>query len=44
MFSIRTKLSYCKVFHRRFISNKNEDNANNYELACLFMFVNVRSG
>ena len=20
----RTKLSYCKVFHRRFISNKNE--------------------
>ena len=24
VFSIRTKLSYCKVFHRKFISNRNE--------------------
>ena len=24
LFSIRTKLSYYKVFHRKFISNRNE--------------------
>ena len=23
LFSIRIKLSYCKVFHRKFISNRN---------------------
>ena len=26
LFSIRTKFSYYKVFHRKFISNKNEKN------------------
>ena len=28
LFSIRTKLSYYKVFHRKFISNRNEKNSN----------------
>ena len=31
LFSIRTKFSYCKVFHRKFISNRNEKNSNNNE-------------
>ena len=28
LFSIRSKLSYCKVSHRTFISNRNEKNSN----------------
>ena len=24
LFGVRTKLSYCKLFHRKFISNRNE--------------------
>ena len=28
LFSIRTKLWYYKVFHRKFISNRNEKNPN----------------
>ena len=28
LFSIRTKLSYYKIFHRKFISNKNKKNSN----------------
>ena len=28
LFSIRIKLSYYKVFHRKFISNRNEKNSN----------------
>ena len=31
LFSIRTKLSYFKVFDRKFISNRNEKNSNTYE-------------
>ena len=31
LFNIRTKFSYFKVFHRKFISNRNEKNSNNNE-------------
>ena len=31
LLSVRTKLSYNKVFHRISISNRNEKNADNYE-------------
>ena len=43
LFSIRTKLSYCKIFHIKFIGNRNQKNANIYEQACLFRFINIRS-
>ena len=29
--SIRTKLSHYKVFHRKFIGNRNKKNSNTYE-------------
>ena len=31
LFSIRTKLSYYKVFHKTSINNRNEKNRNTYE-------------
>ena len=31
LFSIKTKLSCCKVFHRASISNRNEEKADTYE-------------
>ena len=31
LFSIRTKLSYYKVFHKTSTSNRNEKNADTYE-------------
>ena len=31
LFRIRTKLSYYKVFHRKFINNRNEKNRDVYE-------------
>ena len=31
LFSIRTKLSYYKVFHRTSVSNRNNKNRNTYE-------------
>ena len=31
LFSVRTKLSQHKVFHRKFVSNRNEENSNIYE-------------
>ena len=43
LFSIRTKLSYYKIFHIKFIDNRNEKNTNIYEQACLFRFINIRS-
>ena len=30
-FSIKTKLSYYKVFHRKFISNRNKENSDTDE-------------
>ena len=40
---VSTKLSYSKIFHRRFISNRNKKNSNTYELSFLFRFINIRS-
>ena len=31
LFSIRTKLSDCEVFHGRYIGYRNEKNSNTYE-------------
>ena len=34
LLSILTNLSYCKVFHRKLISNRNAKNRDNYESIC----------
>ena len=39
----RTKLSYNKVFHTKFISNRNEKSRDTYEQTCLFRTFNTRS-
>ena len=31
LFGVRTKLSYCKVFHRKVISSRNEKNRDTYD-------------
>ena len=31
LFGVRMKLSYYKVFHRKYISNRSEKNWHNYE-------------
>ena len=36
-------LSYYKVTHREFISNRNEKYSNTYEKVSLFGFINIRS-
>ena len=36
-------LSYYKVTHRKFISNRNEKYSNTYEKVSLFGFINIRS-
>ena len=41
LFNIWTKLSYYKVFHRKFITNRNEKSADIYKLACLFKCLNT---
>ena len=44
LFSIRTKLSHYKVFHRKCISNRNEKKSNineKYQRTCLFRFINL---
>ena len=41
VFGIRTKLSYYKVFHRRFVGYRNEKNLNTQEATCLFGTVNT---
>ena len=42
-FSIRTKLSCHNVFHRKFISNRNEKNSNINKQACFLRLINIRS-
>ena len=43
LFSIWTKLSNYKVFHRNSIDNRNEKNSNIDEYVCLFRLINTRS-
>ena len=31
LFGVRTELLYCKVFHRKFLGDRNEKNSNTYE-------------
>ena len=40
--TVRTKLSYYKVFHRKSISNRNEKNTNTDEYTCLLGTINTR--
>ena len=42
LLSIRTKLSYYKVFHRTFISNRNNKNRNTYGYTCVSRICNTR--
>ena len=42
LFSITTKLLYYKVFHRKLISNRNEEKADTYEKSCAFKIFNAR--
>ena len=35
LFGVRTKLSYCKAFHRKFVGKRNEKKASINEKSCL---------
>ena len=39
----RTKLSYCKAFHRVSVVNRNEKDLDNYEQTWLFRTFNTRT-
>ena len=43
LFTVRTKLSYYKVFHRKCIMNSNEENSDINKYMCLLRFINIRS-
>ena len=43
LFSIRTKLSYYRIFLRKIMSNRNDKKSNVNEQTCLFRFINIRS-
>ena len=43
LFGVRIKLSYYKVFHRKFISDRNEKNTRDtYEQTCPFRTFNTK--
>ena len=42
IFGVRPKLSHYKVFHRKFISHRNEKKRDNFEQTCPLRTFNIR--
>ena len=42
LFGVRPKLSYYKVFHKKFISHRNEKKGDNFEQTCPLRTFNIR--
>ena len=40
---MRTDLSYYKIIYRKFVDNRNEENTDTYEKACLFRSIIIRN-